>query len=52
QNLSVTYAGPTRLFTGLDQVNLLLPPSLAGRGTLPVRITVDRRTSNQVLLLF
>ena len=52
QNLSVTYAGPTRLFTGLDQVNLLLPPSLAGRGALPVRITVDRRISNQVLLLF
>ena len=32
----VTYAGPQTQFAGLDQVNLLLPNSLAGAGVQPV----------------
>jgi uncharacterized protein (TIGR03437 family) len=35
-NVPVTYAGPEIQFAGLDQVNLLLPGSLAGAGLQPV----------------
>ncbi|SPE26057.1 hypothetical protein SBA3_1250040 [Candidatus Sulfopaludibacter sp. SbA3] len=33
---------------GLDQVNLLLPASLQGAGTVPLRLTVDHRPANTV----
>ncbi len=36
-NVSVTYAGPEIQIAGLDQVNLLLPASLAGAGVEPVQ---------------
>jgi hypothetical protein len=36
-NVSVTYAGPEIQIAGLDQVNLLLPASLAGTGVEPVQ---------------
>ena len=47
-NLTPAYAGPQGTFTGLDQYNLLLPRSLAGKGKVGVIITADGRTSNQV----
>ncbi len=35
-------------YAGLDQVNALLPRSLAGRGEVEVTLLVDGRTANQV----
>jgi uncharacterized protein (TIGR03437 family) len=35
-------------FVGLDQVNVLLPRSLAGRGDIDVALTVDGKQSNTV----
>jgi uncharacterized protein (TIGR03437 family) len=37
-------------FVGLDQVNVLLPRSLAGKGNINVTVTVDGKPSNTVLL--
>jgi uncharacterized protein (TIGR03437 family) len=50
--LEVTYAGPTREYAGLDQLNLQLPRTLSGQGTRTIRITVDGVTANSVLLQF
>ncbi len=36
QVLPATYAGPQRQFPGLDQVNVLLPRSFAGTGTMSI----------------
>ena len=40
------YAGAQGAFAGLDQVNVTLPRSLAGRGTVEVIVTVDGVSSN------
>jgi uncharacterized protein (TIGR03437 family) len=45
---TVTYAGPQGTFVGLDQVNVLLPNSLAGSGRLVLTVTVDGQTTNQM----
>ncbi len=37
----VNYAGPQGGFVGLDQINVLIPRSLAGRGVVDVVLTVD-----------
>ncbi|HTP34546.1 MAG TPA: hypothetical protein VMJ75_20350 [Candidatus Acidoferrales bacterium] len=34
--------------TGLDQVNLVIPRSLAGAGEVPVVLTVDGQTASAV----
>jgi len=44
----VEYAGPVAGFTGLDQVNLRVPRSLAGRGEVDIVLTVDGKTANTV----
>jgi len=44
----VLYAGPQGTFVGLDQVNIALPKSLAGRGDTGVLLTVDGITANLV----
>ena len=45
----VTYAGAQGTYDGLDQSNVLLPHSLAGRGSgVAVTLTADGRTSNTV----
>jgi uncharacterized protein (TIGR03437 family) len=44
----VQYAGPQNEFEGLDQVNLLLPRTLAGRGEADVNLWVDGRLANAV----
>jgi uncharacterized protein (TIGR03437 family) len=44
----VLYAGPQGAFAGLDQVNLRLPRSLAGRGEVELALTVDGREANRV----
>ena len=47
-NAQALYAGPQGAFSGLDQVNLLLPRSLAGRGDVNVTLTVDGQAANLV----
>ena len=44
----ILYAGPQGTYTGLDQVNLILPATLAGRGEVPVSLTVAGKTANVV----
>ena len=42
------YAGPQGAFVGLDQVNLLVPRSLIGRGVVDVVVTIDAKIANTV----
>jgi uncharacterized protein (TIGR03437 family) len=44
----VIFAGPQGRFDGLDQVNLRLPRSLAGRGEIDVALMVDGKAANTV----
>jgi uncharacterized protein (TIGR03437 family) len=44
----VTYAGPQSQVAGLDQVNVLLPPSVAGTGLASVVLTVGGTAANTV----
>jgi uncharacterized protein (TIGR03437 family) len=46
----ITYAGPQGYFVGLDQVNVLLPRSLAGRGTVSVALKVIGKPANPVTI--
>jgi uncharacterized protein (TIGR03437 family) len=50
--LPVDYAGPQGVYFGLDQVNVALPKSLRGSGTVTVSLTVDGQTTNPVSLSF
>jgi uncharacterized protein (TIGR03437 family) len=52
QTLAAAYAGPAPGFTGLDQVNVLLPPSLAGSGTVNITVLVAGAASNVVTATF
>ena len=46
-SLPVSYAGAQNaLYPGLDQVNALLPRSLAGKGDVAVQVTVDGQAVN------
>jgi uncharacterized protein (TIGR03437 family) len=47
---AVSFAGAQGDFAGLDQVNTLLPRSLAGRGEVEVVLTVDGRVANTVMV--
>jgi uncharacterized protein (TIGR03437 family) len=51
-NAPVEYAGPVDGMTGLDQVNLAVPPSLAGRGEVDILLTVDGKAANPVKVNF
>lgn len=44
----VTYAGKQSTFAGVDQVNLLLPASLAGAGVVTVSVAVGGLPANEV----
>lgn len=44
----VESAAPVAGMTGLDQVNLRVPRSLAGRGEVDIVLTVDGKTANTV----
>ncbi len=46
--LPVLYAGPQGVYPGLDQINVSLPPSLAGGRTTTIVLTVDGISSNPV----
>jgi uncharacterized protein (TIGR03437 family) len=52
QTLPAAYAGPAPGFTGLDQVNVLLPASLAGSGTVNITVSVSGTASNVVTATF
>jgi uncharacterized protein (TIGR03437 family) len=49
---TVYYAGPQPIFPGLDQVNLLVPPGLAGAGKVNVVLTVNGQAANTVTVAF
>jgi len=44
----VLYAGPQDSFVGLDQVNVVIPRSLVGRGGVDVSLTVEGKMANPV----
>jgi uncharacterized protein (TIGR03437 family) len=44
----VAYAGPQGVWPGLDQINTLIPPSLAGSGKVDVVVTAGGKVSNPV----
>lgn len=50
-NVEVLFAGPADGFVGLDQINIRLPRSLAGRGIVDVVITVDGKVANTTKLM-
>jgi uncharacterized protein (TIGR03437 family) len=45
-NATVTYAGPQGSTAGLDQVNVLIPPQLAGAGVVKVLLTAAGVSAN------
>jgi len=47
-NANVTFAGAAPGFAGLDQVNLIIPPELAGAGTVEIKLIVASNASNGV----
>ncbi len=47
----VLYAGVQNDFVGLDQINLVLPRTLAGKGECEVKITIDGMDANPVRLI-
>ena len=49
-SVSATFAGAQPGFTGLDQVNVLLPASLAGSGVTNLMLTVDEQPANVVTI--
>jgi uncharacterized protein (TIGR03437 family) len=49
-NATVSYAGPQGSIPGLDQVNVLIPPSLKGDGYVPVQLDVALSNSNAVVV--
>jgi uncharacterized protein (TIGR03437 family) len=52
QTLPAFYAGPAPNYTGLDQVNVLLPASLAGTGTVNITVSLSGTESNVVTATF
>jgi uncharacterized protein (TIGR03437 family) len=50
--LPVLYSGAQGSFAGLDQVNVALPATLQGAGSVPVIVTADLQSSNTVTLTF
>lgn len=52
QSVEVIYAGAQGEMAGLDQLNLRLSRSMAGRGLVDVKVTVDGRAANTVQAVF
>jgi uncharacterized protein (TIGR03437 family) len=50
-NATVEYSGPQGTFAGLDQVNLLIPSSLAGKGPVNVVVTAAGKPANPVYIV-
>ena len=49
-SVPVDFSGAQGAFTGLDQVNVQLPASLAGRGDVPLVLTVSGKPANAARL--
>jgi uncharacterized protein (TIGR03437 family) len=49
--VQVTFAGASPCCDGLQQINLVLPDSLAGAGRVPVVVTAGGQTSNTVQIV-
>ena len=49
-SVPIPYLGPQGIFLGLDQVNLLLPRTLKGRGSATIQLTTDGRASNPLTI--
>ncbi len=49
-NAPVSYAAAQGTYVGLDQANIQIPSSLAGRGSVDVVLTVDGQASNTVTI--
>jgi uncharacterized protein (TIGR03437 family) len=49
-NSQVLYAGVADGFVGLDQINLALPRSLAGRGDVEIKLSADGKAANTVTI--
>lgn len=47
---TVTYAGRHPDFDGLDQINLIVPPELAGLGQVTIRLNINGQPSNPVTI--
>lgn len=47
-NATATFAGPAPGFAGLDQINLIIPPELAGSGSVQIQVTAGGKVSNTV----
>ena len=45
-NLTVSYASAQSRYAGLDQIDALLPPSLAGKGDVVIQVIVDGQAAN------
>lgn len=48
--VDVTFWGDAPGYAGLQQINIMLPPSLAGAGRVPVTVTSGGQTSNVTFL--
>jgi uncharacterized protein (TIGR03437 family) len=48
--VSPQYAGAQSQYPGMDQVNILLPPALAGRGALTIDLSVAGQPANPVAI--
>jgi uncharacterized protein (TIGR03437 family) len=48
----VVYAGAQSQYDGLDQVDIFVPHSLVGAGTVPIVLTIDGITANVVTVNF
>jgi uncharacterized protein (TIGR03437 family) len=44
--LPVSYANSQPVFAGEDQIDVLLPRSLAGKGDVTIQVTVDGQAAN------
>lgn len=51
-NTPVVYAGPQSQYEGMDQVNLKIPTSLQGAGSVPVTLLIDGLPANTVTVTF
>ena len=49
---TVTYAGSQLVLAGLDQINLLLPRTLAGRGEINIEFKINNIVANTVTVAF
>lgn len=52
ENVEVFYVGAQGGFEGLDQINMLLPNSLRGRGEVGIELNVDDKLANPLRVSF